>query len=91
SLPSDDMSAVYNMKYLEQASDTKKSSIVPFSLKFDVHKKRHGLRKDRTGEESTWQLSRFYPVIEELIEKLSKNELPKEDYPCMNDPSPTFH
>lgn len=37
-LPSDDMSAVYNMKYLEQASDTKKSSIGAFSLKFDVHK-----------------------------------------------------
>ncbi|KAL6583077.1 STXBP unc-18 S1 [Orobanche minor] len=30
-------------------------------------------------------------MIEELIEKLSKNELSKNDYPCMNDPSPTFH
>ncbi|KAI7733252.1 hypothetical protein M8C21_009719, partial [Ambrosia artemisiifolia] len=27
----------------------------------------------------------------ELIEKLSKNELPVNEYPCMNDPSPTFH
>ncbi|KAI3727528.1 hypothetical protein L6452_16144 [Arctium lappa] len=90
-LPSDDMNAVYNMRYLEGSSEAKKNSIGAFSLKFDVHKKKHGLRKDRAGEESTWQLSRFYPMIEELIEKLSKNELPKNDYPCMNDPSPTFH
>lgn len=33
----------------------------------------------------------IYHVFQELIEKLSKNELPKSDYPCMNDPSPTFH
>lgn len=90
-LPHDDMSAVYNMRLLEGSSDTKKSSIGPFALKFDVHKKKHALRKDRTGEEVTWQLSRFYPMIEELIEKLSKGELPKNDYSCMNDPSPTFH
>ncbi|XP_073147587.1 SNARE-interacting protein KEULE-like isoform X1 [Henckelia pumila] len=90
-LPADDMNAVYNMKFLETSSNTKKSSIVPFSLKFDVNKKKHAARKDRPGEESAWQLSRFYPVIEDLIEKLSKGELPKNDYPCMNDPSPTFH
>ncbi|PIN27089.1 Vesicle trafficking protein Sec1 [Handroanthus impetiginosus] len=90
-LPPDDMTAVYNMRLLEASSDAKKSSIVPFSLKFDVHKKKHAARKDRPGEEVTWQLSRFYPVIEELVEKLSKGELPKNDYPCMNDPSPTFH
>ncbi|GER34566.1 KEULE family protein [Striga asiatica] len=90
-LSPDDMTAVYNMRLLEASSDTKKSSIVPFSLKFDVKKKKHAARKDRPGEEVTWQLSRFYPIIEELIEKLSKGELPKQDYPCMNDPSPTFH
>uniref|UniRef100_A0A803N1M1 SNARE-interacting protein KEULE n=1 Tax=Chenopodium quinoa TaxID=63459 RepID=A0A803N1M1_CHEQI len=27
----------------------------------------------------------------ELVEKLSKGELPKNEYPCMNDPSPTSH
>ena len=30
-------------------------------------------------------------IWQELIEKLSKGEMPKEDYPCMNDPSPSFH
>ncbi|XP_058190985.1 SNARE-interacting protein KEULE-like isoform X2 [Rhododendron vialii] len=89
-LPPEDMNAVNNMRLLEGSSDTKKNSIGAFSLKFDVHKK-HAARKDRTGEEVMWQLSRFYPMIEELVEKLSKGELPKNDYPCMNDPSPTFH
>ncbi|GFZ06956.1 Sec1/munc18-like (SM) proteins superfamily [Actinidia rufa] len=90
-LPPEDMNAVNNMRLLEGASDTKKSSLGAFSLKFDVHKKKHAARKDRSGEEAMWQLSRFYPVIEELLEKLGKGELPKNDYPCMNDPSPTFH
>lgn len=90
-LPQEDMNAVYNMRLLEGAPDGKKSSIVPFSLKFDVHKKKRAARKDRPGEEVAWQLSRFYPMIEELIDKLSKGELAKNDYPCMNEPSPTFH
>lgn len=29
--------------------------------------------------------------FQELIEKLGKRELPKDDYPCMNEPSPTVH
>lgn len=33
----------------------------------------------------------FLAIFQELVENLSKRELPKEDYPCMNDPSPTFH
>ncbi|CAL5442207.1 unnamed protein product [Camellia sinensis] len=90
-LSPEDMNAVNNMRLLEASSDTKKSSIGAFSLKFDVHKKKNAARKDRDGEEVKWQLSRFYPMIEELIEKLNKGELPKHDYPLMNDPSPTFH
>ncbi|XP_008798533.1 SNARE-interacting protein KEULE [Phoenix dactylifera] len=89
-LSSDDMNAVNNMRYLG-GSDTKKTSGGAFSLKFDVYKKKHGVRKERNDEGETWQLSRFYPMIEELIEKLSKGELPKDEYPCTNDPSPTFH
>uniref|UniRef100_A0A0E0KNF1 SNARE-interacting protein KEULE n=1 Tax=Oryza punctata TaxID=4537 RepID=A0A0E0KNF1_ORYPU len=52
--------------------------------------KKHGIRKERIGEESKWMLSRFYPILEELIEKLSKGEQPKEEYHCLNDPSPSF-
>ncbi|KAL6547989.1 STXBP unc-18 S1 [Orobanche hederae] len=48
-LSPDDMTAVYNMRLLEASSDAKKNSIVPFSLKFDVNKKKHAARKDRPG------------------------------------------
>ncbi|XP_051129759.1 SNARE-interacting protein KEULE-like isoform X2 [Andrographis paniculata] len=85
-LPPEDMAAIYNMRLLETSSNTKKSSIIPFSL----NKKKHAARKDRPGEETQWQLSRFYPIIEELIEKLSKGELPKDDYPSMNEPIPAL-
>lgn len=37
-LPDDDKSAVYNMRFLEGSSDSKKSSLSAFSLKFDPHK-----------------------------------------------------
>lgn len=89
-LSSDDMNAVKNMRLLAAPPETKKSSIGGFALNFDK-KKKHGLRKERTGEETAWQLLRFYPMIEELVEKISKGELPKDEYPCMNEPSPTVH
>ena len=61
-----------------------------FSLKFGTHKKKHGIRKERNQDEESWQLSHFYPMIEELIESLHNGELSKEEYPCMNEPSSTF-
>lgn len=33
----------------------------------------------------------LFVIFQELVEKLSKRELSKDDYPCVNDPSPTFH
>ncbi|KAL1812872.1 hypothetical protein DCAR_0625131 [Daucus carota subsp. sativus] len=90
-LPDEDMNAVYTMRKLDGSSDTKKSSMRPFTLKFNVNRRKSSFRKDRPGEEVTWQLSRFYPLVEELIEKLSQGELSKTDFSCMNDPTPTFH
>ncbi|XAR63168.1 hypothetical protein NMG60_11023012 [Bertholletia excelsa] len=87
-LSPEDMKAVKNMRVLE-GSDGRKTATGGFSLKFDGHKRKHAARKDKTGEEETWMLSRFYPVIEELIEQLSKGELPKEEYQCMNEPAQT--
>uniref|UniRef100_A0A7N0SZ20 SNARE-interacting protein KEULE n=2 Tax=Kalanchoe fedtschenkoi TaxID=63787 RepID=A0A7N0SZ20_KALFE len=85
-LAPEDMKFVNNMRMLEGSSDKKKASTVNFSLKFDGQKRKQAARKDRTGEEEeTWQLFRFYPMIEELIENLSKGELPKSQYPFMND------
>ncbi|URE31596.1 SNARE-interacting protein [Musa troglodytarum] len=51
--------------------------------------KKQAARKEKNDEEETWALSRFYPVIEELLEKLSKGELSKDEYPYINDPSAT--
>ncbi|PRQ26557.1 putative sec1-like protein [Rosa chinensis] len=59
-------------------------------MKLCNNQKNCASRKERPSEEK-WQFSSFYPIIEELIEKLSKGELSKEDYPCLNDPTPTLH
>ncbi|KAJ8620084.1 hypothetical protein MRB53_028613 [Persea americana] len=88
-LSHEDMDAVNIFRHFF-GTETKKASGGGFSLKFDGQRKKNtAARKDRTDEEETWQLSRFYPILEELIEKVSKGELPKNEYPCMNEPSPT--
>ncbi|GER26385.1 plant sec1, partial [Striga asiatica] len=83
-LPESDMKAVKNMKLIE-GPDIRKASKGTFSSKFDSGKTKNATRKDRDGVDETWALSRFYPMIEELIENLSKRELPKDEYHCMND------
>lgn len=85
-LSEEDMIVVNNMRLLAGSSATKKNTSGGFSLKFDNQKKKQAARKDRTGEEETWQLFRFYPMLEELIENLSKGELPKNEYCCMSEP-----
>ncbi|XP_050237339.1 protein transport Sec1a-like isoform X2 [Mercurialis annua] len=84
-----DMKAVTNMRLLVGSSVTKKTT-GSFSLKFTNQKTKQAARKDRTGEEETWQLFRFYPVLEELIENLNKCELSKNEYSCMNEPNSTI-
>ncbi|KAE9606907.1 putative sec1-like protein [Lupinus albus] len=89
-LTDEDALVVNNLRMLGGQPNTKKRSTGAFGVKFDIHKKKRAARLDRSDEE-TWQLFRFYPIVEELIEKLAKNELSKEDYPCLNDPSPSFY
>lgn len=36
----------------------------PLSFNFFCYQKKHGVRKERVGEETAWQLSRFYPMVE---------------------------
>ncbi|KAL6861557.1 hypothetical protein ACP4OV_017257 [Aristida adscensionis] len=90
-LPYDNMTVIDSLKYLG-GSDTKKSSRTGgFSLKFDAQKKKNAARTERQdgdGEEQ-WALSRFFPLIEELVEKLSKGELPLNEYPSMGEPTST--
>ncbi|BFG21744.1 hypothetical protein CerSpe_080180 [Prunus speciosa] len=86
-LSSEDMKVVNNMRLLGGSSESKKTSS-SFSLKFNAAKTKQAARKDRIGEEETWQLFRFYPMMEELIENLNKGELPKNEYSCINEPIP---
>ncbi|PHT59146.1 putative protein transport Sec1a [Capsicum baccatum] len=89
-LSPEDMKAVKNMRLLEGSEKRKPSG--SFSLKFDSKKKGNAARKDRTGEEEeTWQLFRFYPMIEELVEKMCQGDLSKDDYQCMNNAQKTTH
>ncbi|KAL6125979.1 hypothetical protein ACLB2K_074030 [Fragaria x ananassa] len=88
-LSQEDMKVVNNMKMLKGSSESKKTT-GSFSLKFNNAKTKQAARKDREGEEEeTWQLFRFFPLMEELIENLNKGLLPKNEYSCMNGPGPT--
>ncbi|XVF79887.1 hypothetical protein PTKIN_Ptkin15bG0026600 [Pterospermum kingtungense] len=88
-LSPEDMKVVKNMQLLGGGSSQQtKKTTSGFSLKFDGQKTKQAMRKERTGEEETWQLFRFYPMIEEIIENLSKGELSKNEYPCINEPAP---
>ncbi|KAG8662166.1 hypothetical protein MANES_01G072801v8 [Manihot esculenta] len=40
---------------------------------------------------STGAFSLKFDIRKEIVEKLSKGELSKDEYPCLNDPSATFH
>ncbi|XP_014523018.1 protein transport Sec1a-like [Vigna radiata var. radiata] len=88
-LSPDDLKVITNMQLLAGSSNKKSSGGEGgFSLKFNNQKTKHAARKDRTDEEEeTWQLFRFFPMIEEVIEKLNKSELPKNEYSCINEPS----
>ncbi|PKA56531.1 SNARE-interacting protein KEULE [Apostasia shenzhenica] len=88
-LSSDDTTAIYNMRYLRLPERKKISR--GFPLKFDVHKKRHAARKERNDEQESWQLARFYPIILDLIEKLTMGCLPENEYHCMNYPSSSVY
>ncbi|KAI9079948.1 hypothetical protein K1719_038194 [Acacia pycnantha] len=87
-LSTSDMKAISNMKMLAGSSGNKSSSSANFSLKFSNQKKNNAARKDRADEGETWQLFRFFPMLEELIENLNKGDLAKSGYSCKNQPSP---
>nr|XP_011464877.1 PREDICTED: SNARE-interacting protein KEULE-like isoform X1 [Fragaria vesca subsp. vesca] len=74
-----DMTAVRNMKLIGKGQE---GSSGIFPMKFGIAK-RERYRKERPREDE-WRYSRFSPMIEELIEKLSNGALSEELYPCVN-------
>ncbi|XP_021756264.1 protein transport Sec1a-like [Chenopodium quinoa] len=88
-LSAEDVKAVKNMRLLAGSSIIKKKTSGSFSLTFDGQRKKIAARKDRTNsEEETWALSKFYPILEELLENVHKGELSKNDYQYINEPTP---
>ncbi|XP_015950851.1 protein transport Sec1a-like [Arachis duranensis] len=90
-LSPDDMKVISNVQLLAGSANKKSTtSSSGFSLKFSNHQKtKQAARKDRSDEEEeTWQLVRFFPMIEEIIEDLNKGQLSKNDYSCKNEPAP---
>lgn len=83
-LTEDDMRPVVNMEYMGVSVSKKHAG--GFSLKFGHHKKR-AVRKEKNQDEESWMLSRFYPVIQEVIEDLTKGTLSKDEYPYVKEPS----
>ncbi|XP_078161933.1 putative protein transport Sec1b isoform X1 [Carex rostrata] len=88
-LSREDMRTINNVRHLG-GFNKKRAPGGAFSLKFDVQKKKNATRKERTeGEELNYQLWRFYPLVEELVLRLSAGDLSQQEYPCMNKPSPS--
>ncbi|KAI3495029.1 hypothetical protein L1887_37141 [Cichorium endivia] len=79
---------INNMRLLEGPPKPKKPEPSGGFLK-GKKKGNAPLRKDKQGEEETWALFRFFPVLEELLEKIDKNEMPKDEYECINDSTPS--
>ncbi|CAI9292248.1 unnamed protein product [Lactuca saligna] len=75
---------INNMRLLEGPPKPKKPEPSGGFLK-GKKKANTALRKDKQGEEETWALFRFFPVLEELLEKIDKNQMPKDEYECINE------
>ncbi|KAI4380872.1 hypothetical protein MLD38_007011 [Melastoma candidum] len=77
-LSNEDMKVPGNMQVIPGPTDSKKSSS-GFSLKFDAQNTKGAARKDRTGEEETWQFFRFYPMIENGYASMNDNRPQVQD------------
>lgn len=58
-------------------------------MKFSLRKPKKGVRREKVGadNESSWQLSRFVPILSDVIEEVDKGALSSEDYPYVQAPS----
>ncbi|GBG62647.1 hypothetical protein CBR_g31666 [Chara braunii] len=80
----EDWNAVNNLEHLGVSVFKKSSSAF---LKFGMKKSRRPMRKDRQEDEGQWDLSKFSPLLQDVVEDLAKGELSKEEYPYVKEPS----
>eukprot|EP00850_Spirogloea_muscicola_P023966 SM000413S15649 [mRNA] locus=s413:20313:25047:- [translate_table: standard] len=87
-LSEDDMRAVDNLEFLGVSVAKKAQSNSSFSLRFGARKQaKRPMRRERTQDEEAWSLSRFYPLVQDVVEDLAKGDLPKDEYPYVKEPS----
>ncbi|KAH8960961.1 hypothetical protein BDL97_05G025200 [Sphagnum fallax] len=87
-LSSTEMNAVTNLEFLGvQVSKKPHSGVEKLALKFGARKSKRPLRRTREQDEESWQLSRFYPLVQDIVEDMDKGVLSKEEYPYLKDPS----
>ncbi|KAH7352483.1 hypothetical protein KP509_19G048300 [Ceratopteris richardii] len=84
-LTEEDMNPVVNMDYMGVSVSKKESS--GFSIKFGTRKNKRGLRKERNQDDEVYDLSRFSPMIQEILEELASGKLSKDEYPYVKEPS----
>ncbi|KAJ7563781.1 hypothetical protein O6H91_03G125500 [Diphasiastrum complanatum] len=84
-LTDDDMRAINNLEFLGVSVSKKQSG--GFSLKFGPRKSKRPIRKEKNQDEGTWLLSRFYPIIQDVLEELAKGDLSQDEYPYVKEPS----
>eukprot|EP00899_Mesostigma_viride_P012721 jgi/Mesvir1/2144/Mv16665-RA.1 len=75
----DEFNAVNNLECIG-VPVSKTSSSGGFSLSFGKRKKRV-IRKEKEGEQSNWNLARFQPYLQEVVEDLVKGDLSAEEFP----------
>ncbi|XP_024398649.1 SNARE-interacting protein KEULE isoform X6 [Physcomitrium patens] len=84
-LSGEDMNTITNLECLGVSLSKKQPE--GFSLQFRPRKVSiRPTRKEKNQDEMGWQLSRFYPLIEDVVAELGKNGLPKEQYPYVKLP-----
>lgn len=92
-LSDEEMSAVNNLEYLGIQVPKKQTSsgVEKFALKFGARKAKRPARKAKETDEEGWELSRFYPLLQDVVEEIDKGSLSREEYPYLKDPAGSSH
>jgi syntaxin-binding protein 1 len=45
------------------------------------------VRKERVGDDESWSLSRFTPLVQDLVEEVAEDKLPRDQYVYVKEPA----
>lgn len=88
-LSDEDMNAVNNLELLGIQAPKKQTSsgVEKFALKFGARKAKRPARKAKELDEDGYTLSKFYPLLQDVVEEIDKDSLSREEYPYVKDPA----